>query len=66
MKMLKKQATPENKSNYELFKLDPKEKKIMRGLYTRKKSHANPSYDPYFNKYLDPFSKQFNTIYDTQ
>ena len=64
MKKLKKQASPENKYNYDLFKLDPKEKLIMRGLNTRKKSQANPN-DPYFNKYTDPFAKQFNTIYDT-
>ena len=64
MQNLKNEAAPKLKTNYDLFKLDPKEKRIVSILNNQKRNLVNPC-DPYFLKYADPFDNQYNGLITT-
>lgn len=54
MEALIKEAQPKFKNNYQLFKLDPIEKDIMKQMKTKKRNFLNPN-DPFFTKYRDHY-----------
>lgn len=62
MQDLVKEAPPKFKLNYNLFRLDPEEKEIMRHMQNKKRNFFNPA-DPYFKRKV--FNKQYDRVYDT-
>jgi hypothetical protein len=49
MDSLVKEVPPKFKLNYNLFRLDPQEKNIMRSMQNKKRNFYNPE-DPYFRR----------------
>lgn len=62
MDSLVKEAPNKFKLNYNLFRLDPQEKDIMRSMQNKKRNFYNPG-DPYFKRKL--FTKNCNGVYNT-
>jgi hypothetical protein len=58
MDSLIKEASPKFKFNYNLFKLDPIEKEIIKTLKNQKRNFLNPN-DPFYTNYRD----HYQTIY---
>ena len=63
MQDLVREAPPKFKLNYNLFRLDPEEKQIMRDMQNKKRNFYNPK-DPFFKRRV--FDKQYNGVYDTE
>lgn len=62
MDSLVKEAPAKFKLNYNLFKLDPQEKEIIRALQNKKRNFFNTD-DPYFKRKI--FLKGVDSVYDT-
>ena len=62
MDSLVKEAPAKFKLNYNLFKLDPEEKEIIRNLQNKKRNFFN-SEDPFFKR--KTFTKQMDGVYET-
>jgi hypothetical protein len=62
MDTLVKEAPNKFKLNYNLFRLDPQEKDIMRSMQNKKRNFYNPE-DPYFRRKV--FNKNCNGVYNT-
>jgi|APCry1669190731_1035312.scaffolds.fasta_scaffold26679_1 hypothetical protein len=54
MDELIKEASPKFKFNYNLFKLDPIEKEIIKTLKNQKRNFLNPN-DPYYTNYREHY-----------
>lgn len=65
MRNLKRIASPENKSNYDHFQLDPTDRTLFHLHNRRKKSYVNPR-DPFFTKYSAPYTIQHNKLFETE
>ena len=62
MELLIRDAPQEVKKNYNIFKLDPIEKKISNELRTRKRSFINPE-DPFYDR--KGFNQLNEKVYST-